>query len=320
MKTALLLVAAALAFVAAQSTWAQVYPSKPIRLIVHTPPGGGTDSIARTIAQRISKSLGQSVLVDNRPGGGGTIGFEAAFRAEPDGYTLVMIPGGYAAMAASYKLSYDPVNDIEPIIMIGEAGLVFAMHPSVPIKSVKELIAYAKANPGKLDYGSAGTGGINHLMGELFELDAGVDLVHVPYKGSGPSLIALIGGEIPLLFPSIVPAIPHIKAGRLRAIAVSAGKRSRLLPEVPTVNETVPGYEVTTWYGVGGPKGLPRDIVARWNKEVAKFLQTEEMKTRALREGLELTGDTPERFLDLVRRDVEKWKRVIKEAKITVAN
>ncbi len=299
---------------------AQQYPSRPIRLIVPFAPGGGTDIMARVIAQLMSESLGQPVIVDNRAGGGGTIGPEIAVRANPDGYTLIVVSGSYGANAALYKLPYDPLNDIQPIIMMGETGLMVASHPTVPTKSVKELIAYAKASPGKLNYGSAGTGSIAHLSAELFKLDAKVDLTHVPYKGSGPVLTALIGGETHIAFSSMVPAIPHVKAGRLRAIAVTTARRSSALPDVPTVGESVAGYEVIHWYGLWGPKGLSKDIVRRWNNEVAIALQTAEMKSRMAAEGLEPVGGPPEQFLKSIRRDVEKWKRVVRETKITVAS
>jgi tripartite-type tricarboxylate transporter receptor subunit TctC len=298
----------------------QNYPIRPIRLIVPYPPGGGTDIMARVISLRVSESLGQPVVVDNRPGAGGSTGTEMAVRAEPDGYTLIMVAGSYSAGAALYKPPYDPVNDIQPIVLIGEVGLAVTLHPAMPIKSVKELIAYARTNPGKLNYGSAGAGTVMHLAGELFKLEGKVDLTHVPYKGGGPVMNALIGGEIQLCICSTVPSIPHVKAGRLRVIAVTTGKRSMLLPDLPTVSETVPGYEVIHWYGMWGPKGMPREIVARWNKEVAIVLQSEEMKKRLAGEGLEPAGGPPDQFLQTIRRDVEKWKKVVREAKITVAS
>lgn len=305
----------ALLFVAG-SVHAQKYPTKPIRLLVPFAPGGGTDIVARVIAQKASESLGQSVVVDNRPGGGGTIGAETAVRANPDGYTLIMVSGSYGTNAALYKLPYDPLNDIQPIIMIGESGFVVALHPSVPIKSAKELIAYTKANPDKLNYASTGTGGITHLSTELFSLMAGIKMTHIPYKGTGPALNDLIGGQIQLLFGSMPSTIPHVKAGRLRGIGVTTPKRTGALPDMPTVSETVPGYEVVLWWGMLGPKGLSKDIVALWNREVAKVLQTDEMKSRMAGEGLEPAGGPPEQFLNVIRRDVAKWTKVVNEAKI----
>jgi len=314
------LAVATLAAVAASSAWAQRYPFKPIRLIVPFAPGGGTDIMSRVIAQRVSESLGQPVVVDNRAGGGGTIGAEMAVRASPDGYTLIMVSGSYGPNAALYKLPYDPVGDIQPIIMIGETGLVVALHPAVPVKSVKELVAHARANPGKLNYGTPGTGSITHLAVELFKLEAKVDFTHVPYKGMGPVLNALIGAEIELTFGSMVATVPQVKSGRLRAIGVTTAQRSGALPDVPTVGETVTGYETVHWYGIWGPKGLSKGIVARWNEEVATVLRTDEMKRQMTREGLEPVSGRPEQLLNVIRRDVEKWKKVVKEAKITIAS
>jgi len=305
---------------AASTGSGQGYPSKPIRLIVPFPPGGGTDIVARIIAQPVSERLGQTVVVDNRGGGSATVGTETAVRANPDGYTLVMVSGSYGATAALYKLPYDPVNGIQPIILVGELGLVVATHPAVPVKSVKELIAYAKGNPGKLNYGSTGTASLAHLSGELFKLEAKVDLTHVPYKGMGPALNDLIGGQIQLTFGSVVSTIPHLKSGRLRAIAVTTAKRSAALPDVAAVGETVPGYAAVNSYGILGPKGLSKNIVLRWNNEVARALQADEIKSRMAGQGLELAGGPPEQFLNLIRRDVETWKRVVKAAKITVAD
>jgi tripartite-type tricarboxylate transporter receptor subunit TctC len=313
---------AALAFlscaIAGPASGAQAYPARPIRLIVPFAPGGGTDTNARAIADRVSQSFGQTVVVDNRPGGGGSVGAALTVRADPDGYTLIIVSGSYGANAALHNLPYDPVRDIQPIVLVGETCLVVTMHPTVAIRSIKELIAHAKANPNKLNFGSAGVGGLGHMAGEYFKLETGVNFIHVPYKGSGPVMTALLSGEINSSFSSLVPSIPHVRAGRLRAIGVTTPKRAPALPEVPTIGETVPGYEVTHWYGIWGPKGLPADIVKRWNREVAAFLQTEEMKKRLATEGLEPAGGPPEQFRGRISRDVEKWKRVVKQAKIVV--
>ena len=317
MKTVLLWVSAALLSVAAPGAWAQGYPTKPIRLIVPFPPGGGTDILARVIAPQVSETLGQPVIVDNRPGGGGTLGAGIAVRADPDGYTLILVSGSYGANAALHDLPYNSVIDIAPIILIGTTGLVVTMHPSVRIKTITELIAHARANPGKLNFGSAGTGGLGHLAQELFRLHTKVDITHIPYKGTGPVMNALLSGEVDSSFSSLVPSIPHVKAGRLRAIAVTTPKRSRAIPDVPTVSETVPGYDVTHWYGMWGPRGMPREIVTRWNREVAKVLRSDAMKKWLAGEGLEPAGGPPEEFLDRIRSDVDKWKKVVKAAKIT---
>lgn len=305
--------------VAAQAvaqTRSAAYPTRPIRLLVPFAPGGGTDIMARLIAQRMTEVLGQSVVVDNRAGGGGTVGAELAVRAAPDGYTLAMVSGSYGTNAALYKLPYDPVKDIQPIVLIGETGFVLAVHPTVPVKATKDLIAYNKANPGKLNYASTGTGGITHLASELFDLMAGTRMIHVPYKGTGPALNDVLGGQVQLIFGAAPATIPHARSGRLRAIGVTTAKRMTPLPDLPTIEETLPGYEAVLWYGMWGPRGLPRPIVALWNAEVGKSLDTEEMKKRLAADATENGGGTPERFVDVIRRDVEKWTRVVKAAKV----
>ncbi len=296
---------------------AQKYPTKPMRLISAFAPGGGTDILARAIATPVSESFGQPVVVDNRPGAGGATGSELVARAIPDGYTIIMVASTYTATSAYNKPSFDPVNGIQPIVLIGTTGLVMTVHPSVPVRSVRELIDYAKANPGKLNYASVGTGSVPHLAHEHFKLETGTNLVHIPYKGGGPALIAVVAGEAQLTAISMVPILPHLKAGRLRALAISNPTRSNLLPDVPTISETVPGFEVIHWYGIWGPKGMPAAIVARWNNEVAKILHTDEMKKRTRAEGLEIAGGPPEELGEIIRRDVEKWRRVIREAKIS---
>lgn len=276
--------------------------------------------MARVVAARASESFGQQIVVDNRPGAGGTIGFETVVRANPDGYTLVMVNSNYSATSAIQKLPYDPVKDIAPIVLIGETGLVLTVHPSMPVKSVKEFVAHARMNPGKLNYSSVGNGSLTHLALELLRLETKIDLIHVPYKGGAPALNAVIGGEVQLTAIGGPATIPQVRAGRLRALGVTTAKRFASLPDVPAIGETVPGYEANHWYGIWGPKGLPKDIVARWNKETARVLQTEDMKSRLVGEGLEPAGGPPDQFLKIIRRDVEKWKRVVKEMKITVTD
>jgi tripartite-type tricarboxylate transporter receptor subunit TctC len=304
----------------APAAWAQQpYPSKPIRLLVPFAPGGGVDLISRVIGPQITKSFGQQVVVDNRPGGGGTIAAETVVRADPDGYTLLMASGAYSANAALYNLPYDPLADIQPIVRIGETGFIIVVRPALPVKTVKELIAHAKANPGKLNYGSSGTGGIQHLATELFKLETKTQMTHVPYKGMGPALTANIGGEIDLTFGSIPSTQPHVRSGRLRAIAVTSAKRSSALPDVPTASETVPGFEVVNWFGIVGPKGMHKSTVTRLNTEVGKALRSDEMKAQMATEGVEPDGGPPEQFLHAIRREIQDWKRVVKEAKITAA-
>jgi tripartite-type tricarboxylate transporter receptor subunit TctC len=312
------LLASAVCFcVAVPAAWcAQSYPSKPIRLIAPFPPGGGTDLLARIIADPASQSFGQTVIVDNRPGAGGAYGAEIVARAEPDGHTLILVSASYAATAAYRKLAFDPVSDIQPIILIGTTGLALTVHPSVPAKNTAELIALGKAQPGKLNYASVGPGSAVHLALELFKLKTHADFVHVPYKGGGPALNALVAGEVQLSATSMVPTIPHAKAGRVRILAITTAQPSPALPDVPTIGETVPGYEVTHWYGMWFPKGVQRDIVKRWNVEVTKVLETEELKTRTRGEGLDLAGGPPERFGSRLKTDVERWRVVMKESGI----
>ncbi len=289
-------------------------------MLVPFAPGGGTDIMARLVASNMSATLGQQVIVDNRAGGGGTIGAETAVRAAPDGYTVIMVSGSYGTNAALYKLPYDPVKDIQPIVMIGDSGFVLALHPSVPAKTVPELIAHAKANPGKLNYASTGTGGITHLTSELFDLMAGTKMTHIPYKGTGPALSDLLGGQVQLIFGAMPATIPHARSGKLRGIGVTTAKRSGPLPDVPAIGEFVKGYESALWYGLWGPKGLPKPIIARWNEGVAQSLKTPEMQKRLAGDGVEPAGGPPEQFLNAIARDVEKWKKVVKAANIKVSS
>src|SRR5688572_19129454 len=294
------------------------YPTKSIRMIVPFAPGGGTDIVARHVAQKMSDTLGQSVVVDNRPGAGGTVGTETAVRANPDGYTLINVSGSYATNAAVYKLNYDPVNDIQPISIFGESAFVVVVHPSVAAKSIAELISLAKAKPDALNYGSTGTGGITHLGSELFVLLAGTRMTHVPYKGTGPSLAALLGNQIQMMFAAMPAAMPHVTQNRLRGIAVTSEKPAPALPGVPPLGETVKGYEVVLWWGMLGPKGLPKDIVSAWNTGIEQILKSKEMQNRMAAEGIDPAGGPPERFRSVIRRDVDKWRRVVRDAKITV--
>ena len=292
------------------------YPTKPIRMIVPFAPGGGTDIVARAMAQKLTEALGQSVVVDNRAGGGGTIGAETAVRSLPDGYTLAMVSGSYATNAALFKLPYDPVNDVTPISLIGETGFLVSLHPSVPAKTVKELLALAKAKPLGLNYASTGTGGITHLATELFSLMTEVKMTHIPYKGTGPALIDLLGGQVQIMFGAMPAMVPQHKGGKLRGIAITTSKRSGALPDIPTVAESVPGYEAILWYAFWGPKNLPKSVVTLLNAEIAKAISTPEMKERMAAEGLEPAGGPPSQFGDILKRDVPKWTKVVKDANI----
>jgi tripartite-type tricarboxylate transporter receptor subunit TctC len=294
----------------------QSYPVKPIRLIVPFPGGGQTDVVARALSQRLADVFGQPVVVDNRPGAAGTIGTEIAVRAPADGYTFLMVSTSYAANVALYKLPYDPVKDVVPIVMIGEIGNMVTVNPSGPFKSVKELIAYAKANPGKVNYASGGTGSGNHLATEHFAQMAGITMTHVPYKGSTAGVTDLMSGQIQLIFSGLTGMIPHHKANRVRGIAVTSEKRNSAVPELPTVGETVAGYESVSWSAILAPRGLARDIVSRWNTEVNKLLDLPDMKARMEAAGLEVVGGTQARVYEVLTQDIEKWRKVVKAADI----
>ena len=298
----------------AQSRW----PERPIRLMTPFAPGGGSDILARALGPPVSEAIGQPIVVDNRPGGGGTLGAGLAVNAMPDGYTYILVSGSYGANAALHDLPYDSVTGITPIILVGQTGLIATMHPKRPIRNAKELIAFAAANPGKLNFGSAGVGGLGHLSQELFMLMTKVKITHVPYKGSGPVMNALLAGEVDSSFSSLVPAVPHIKSGRLHPIGITTPNRNPAVPDVPSIGETVPGYAVTHWYGVFGPKGIPKDIVERMNREFAKVIHSDTVKKWLATEGMLAAGGPPEQFRDQIRTDVEQWKRVVKEANIVI--
>jgi tripartite-type tricarboxylate transporter receptor subunit TctC len=296
----------------------QKYPTKPIRLIVPFPPGGQTDVVARTLAQKLGEAFGQTVVVDNRQGGGGTIGVEMAVKSPPDGYTMVQVSTSYAANAALYKLPYDARNDIVPVVMIGEIANMVTVTPSGPFKSVKDLIAYARANPGKINFGSGGTGSGNHLATELFSQMAGITMTHVPYKGATGGVTDLMSGQIQLIFGGLTGMIPHHKANRVRGIAVTSAKRSVAVPDLPTVGETVTGYESVSWSAILGPRGLPRDVVARWNDETNRILQLPDVKERMTSSGLDIVGGTPADLRKVLDQDIAKWTKVVKLANIKV--
>ena len=289
------------------------YPTKPVRLIVPFAPGGGTDIVTRVMAQKTGEVLKQSVVVDNRGGAGGVIGMEMAVRATPDGYTLGIVSGSIATTAAAYKLPYDPLKDIAPISMLGEAGYLITLNPSLPVKTTAELISYAKANPGKIAYGSSGTGGTSHLVGEYFDLMAGTQMTHVPYKSSGPALTDMLGGQIQMIFGSAPLIVPQMNSGRLRVIAITTLKRSRALPAIPTVAESgLPGFETITWYALSGPRGLPPNVVTRWQAALTAAQQSREMKERFELDGLDAPEVGTAYFNQVLQRDLVKWARVVK--------
>ena len=292
------------------------YPNRPIRLIVPFAPGGGVDILARTLSPKLTGNLGQSVVVDNRAGGGGSLGAEIAARAAPDGYTLILGAASYTTNAALYTLSYHPLDDITPIALVCLSGHLVAVHPGVPVKSISELITYAKENPVKLNFGSSGVGGLTHLATELFNMMTGIRMNHVPYKGTGPALNELLGGHIQVVFGGVSAGIPHLKANRLRGIGVTNTKRWKEIPDIPSISETVPGYEATLWYAVWGPKNLPKEVVMRWNSEIGRIVQLPDMKDRMLSEGLDPVGGTPQQFRQVLKTDIAKWTDVVRQANL----
>jgi len=302
----------------AQRDAALGYPAKPIRLIVPFAPGGGTDITARTIALKLTEAWGQPVVTDNRAGANGTIGVDIATKSPPDGYTLTMISSSHSVNVSLYKkLPCDLVKDLAPITQATTQPYALVVHPSVPAKSVKELIALAKAKPGTLNYGSSGTGGLSHLSGALFASLARINITHIPYKGGAPAMTDVIGGQIQMLFSTILQSHAHIKAGRLRALAVTTAKRSGGAPELPTMQEAgVPGYEVAGWYGVLAPAGTPQAIITRLNKEIVRILHTEDVKERLSADGSEPVGNTPAQFAAHIKSEIAKWRVVVKEAGI----
>jgi len=305
----------ACATAAAQTPDASRFPTKPIRLIVPFPPGGSNDILGRFLAQKMSDRLGQQTIVDNRAGADGIIGTELAARAPADGHTLVIVSTSYTMNPAIHKLPYDPVKSLAPISLIASGGNVIAVHPSLPIKTVKDLIAVAKAKPGQLRYSSSGIGGFNHFGGELFNTMAGVKLVHIPYKGGGPAMLDVMSGQVEMTFCTLIQALPHMRSGKLKALGVGSARRSPLLPEVPTIAESgVPGYDGTIWWGVLGPAGIPGAIVTRLNTEIGVILRDPEMGKRLVAEAAEPVIETPEAFGKLIVNDIGKWGSVAKQA------
>ena len=298
---------------------AQTYPNKSIRLIVTFAAGGGADFMGRLIGQKLGEGYRQTVVVDNRAGAGGAIGNEVVARAPPDGYTLLLGAAGPLVIAPALyqKLLYDTVRDYAPITLLASAAFALTTHPSVPATSVKELLALARANPGKLNYGSSGTGGAPHLAGELFQTMAKVKLVHVTYKGLSPAIIDLIGGQLDLIFADLNLVGPHFESGRLRGIAVTSAKRSSLIPGLPTVAEAgIGSYQAGTWYGVLAPAATPRDIVVKLNADINRILGNNDVRERLATQGAEGTQMTPEQFAAFIRSELEKWARLVKSANI----
>jgi tripartite-type tricarboxylate transporter receptor subunit TctC len=294
---------------------AQAYPSKPVRWIIPFPPGGGTDVISRTIAQKLTEAWGQQVIADNRPGSGGTIGLAAAAKLPGDGYTIVLGQLANVAIAPALysKLPYDPIKDFTPVTLALTSPLILVAHPSFPARNVKELIAVAKAKPDVVTFGSPGNGTTGHLGTELIKTAGGVKMTHIPYKGAVPAFTGLLGGEIAIYMSSIQPAIPQLNAGRVKALGVTSSKRIASLPNVPTIAESgLPGYEVTNWYGVMMPAGVPKDVLAKVHDEVARILKMQDVQQRFQAEGGDTAPNTPEQFAAFIRSEIAKWAKAVK--------
>ncbi len=298
---------------------AQQYPAKPVRIIVPFAPGGGVDFTSRLLAQNISGPLGQQVVVENRPGAGGSIGTEAGVRSAPDGYTLTMISSSYPIHPSLYKLTFDPLRDMTPVILVATTPFVICVHPSLPAANVKELIALAKRQPGQITFATAGAGSGAHMATELFIYRAGISMNHVPYKGTGPALTDLMAGHVTLTFGAAAGTLPLVKAHRLRALAVTSPQRFSAEPSIPTVAESgLPGYEVLDWSGLIGPRGLPRPVVERIHDETTKAFTRKEFAERFQQAGLSPGGGEPEQFLERIRREMDMWREVVTKAKISV--
>jgi len=297
---------------------AQAYPDRPIRLVVPYAPGGGTDLTSRLIALRLTESFKQQVIVDNRAGGASNIGAEIVARSAPDGYTLMMAGISFSINTSIFpKLGYDPIRDFDPVSLVATVPLIVVVHPSVPVGSIKELIALAKAKPGTLNYASGGTGTANHIAGELFKYMTGTDIVHVPYKGGGPALADVVGGQVQLLFNTMTSTVGFMNSGKLRALAVTGKQRSPGVPNLPTVAEAgVPGYDVGAWFGIVVPKGTPRPLVMKLNGEIVRITRTPEAREQFTAQGAEAVGSTPEEFAKHLRIEIDKWAKVAKAARM----
>jgi tripartite-type tricarboxylate transporter receptor subunit TctC len=305
----------ALTAVTAAAQGAASYPNKPIKIIVPFPPGGATDILARAIGAELQKTFNQSVIVENKPGGGGNLGADAVAKSAPDGYTLVMGTVGTHAINMSLysKMPYDAVKDFEPVVLVAGVPNLLVVHPSVAAKNVKELTALAKAMPGKLNVASSGNGTSIHMAAELYKVMAGVDILHVPYKGSSPAVTDLLGGQVQLMFDNMPSALPHAKAGKLRALAVTSMKRSAAFPDVPTMDEEgLKGFDATSWFGLLAPAGTPKDITAKLNKAAVAALATAEMKERLAANGADPVGNSPAEFAAFIKAENEKWAKIVK--------
>ena len=292
---------------------AQNYPAKTVRMVVGYPPGGPTDVLARIVSQKLTQTWGQQVIVDNRPGASGMIGAEFTARAAPDGYTLLMAPVTYAVTPSLFaKMTYDVEKDLSPVAQVAAAPFILVVHPTLPVKTVKDLIALDRRSPGQINFASASTGGMPHLAGELFNSMTGTKLVHIPYKGAAPATTDLLSGQVTLMFNNMLSAMPQVKAGRLRAVAVTSSKRSAAAPELPTIAETVPGYEASGWYGALAPAATSKELIGRLNAEMNRIMKMPDVTQRLAGDGVEAVGTTPEQFGAYLKQEVAKWGKVVK--------
>ncbi len=300
------------------ATHAQEYPAKLVRVIVPFAPGGGSDITARQVSAKLTENLKQQFVVDNRGGAAGLIGMELTAKAPPDGYTIMVMSGSFSASSATHRPAFDPINNIIPVAEVGFTPFVLSVHPSLPSKTAKELIALARSKPGQLVYASSGVGGLTHLATELMANMAKLQMIHVPYKSTGAAMTDLLSGQCQLIVGSLLPTLPHFDTGRLRPLAVTTAKRWYSLPKVPTLAETLPGYEVELWFGVMAPKGTPRPIIERLNATVNKIVQEPDMKKNLDSQGMVPSGGTPEQFDKRIRADYERWVKVVKDAGIKI--
>src|SRR5450759_2241697 len=311
----ILWVLGALVLAAPDATAADNYPSKPVKIVVPYTPGGGADILARTLAAALAPKIGQPVIVENRPGANTITGTEHVAKSPPDGYTLMLVPASFSINPSFYKLPYDSIKEFAPVALIAMVPLLLVTNPALPVNSVKDLMALAKAKPGQITFASYGTGSPAHLAGELFKNMVGVDMLHVPYKGSAPALTDVMAGHVDLMFSSMSPAVPLVKSGRLKAIAVSTAKRVPAMKEIPTIAESgVPGYEVIAWNGILAPAGTPSDVVAKLNKAIVEIVATSEFRDKISAQGFEPESSSSAEFSELIQRDILKWAKVIKES------
>jgi tripartite-type tricarboxylate transporter receptor subunit TctC len=310
--------AAFVAVLVAGAAGAQQYPTGPIRIVVPFTPGGGTDILSRMLGQKLTESWGQPVIVDNRPGASGTVGAALVAQSKPDGQTLLVVPAGYAGNPSLYKkLPYDHARDLAPVSWLASGPLVLVVHPSLPAKNIKELIAFARARPGEVNFGSSGAGTLPHLSAELFNSMSGIRMVHIPYKGAGAAVTDVLAGRVPVYFMNILQSLQLIKAGKLRALGVTTPERSPIAPEIPAIAEAgLKGYDMTNWYGMLAPAGTPREVVARLNGEVVRILRLPELTARLAEDGMVVVASTPERFAEFLARETQKYAKVIEAAGI----